>query len=270
MPVDYNAKVKSINHVTQSLFILRVDVSHLEMGAFVPGQYTSLGLKAGEPRAEFAKEEPRAWPETRMLRRAYSVSDFNREEQWVEFYITMVEDGTLTPRLVKLQENSDIYISAKFSGHFVLDERSNDKNLIFSATGTGLAPFLAMIQAGALNSSRKIALLHGVRYPEDLGYRSVLETLEKENSSFKYLPCVSRAEKSELAWDGERGYVQELLEREALVSFFEQKIEASNTHAYLCGSPAMIDSFTEALKTKGLSENSKKVEGEIFSEKYWS
>ena len=66
----------------------------------------------------------------------------------------------------------------------------------------------------------------------------LIEELEKELYDFKFIPTLSRV-KEEHNWTGERGRVNIALEKYV--------DNGDNKEAYLCGSPAMIDTVVEVL-----------------------
>ncbi len=79
---------------------------------------------------------------------------------------------------------------------------------------TGLAPFVCMARSrlrkdpGADLSD--LAILHGVSYPADLGYRDELEKMARENG-LRYVPTISRPHEAP-EWQGMTGRVESLFE----------------------------------------------------------
>jgi NAD(P)H-flavin reductase len=65
-------------------------------------------------------------------------------------------------------------------GYFTF--RPSPRSAIFVATGTGIAPFVSMVRSGV----ESVTLLHGVRIPDELYYKSLFKKF-KQN----YIPCLS-------------------------------------------------------------------------------
>lgn len=114
---------------------------------------------------EEAPEEP-----GKMIKRAYSIASAGTNTAYLEFYINLVPSGALTPRLFALQPGDTVYLGSKITGMFTIDEVPAERNLLFIATGTGLAPYVSMIRTHLLaNPERKLCILHGARHSWELG-----------------------------------------------------------------------------------------------------
>ena len=131
-----------------------------ELFDFKPGQFGVLGLLGREPRVpEAASEEPVSEPD-KMIRRAYSIASSSVERRYVEFYLTLITSGQLTPRLFALKHGSWLFLGPKASGVFTLDRVPPGKAVVFIATGTGLAPYISMLRTMLVNETqRKQAIL---------------------------------------------------------------------------------------------------------------
>lgn len=116
--------------------------------------------------------------------------------------IRRIPGGALTTRLGDCPEGTSLHFSGP-SGHFVY--RPTSRSAVFVATGTGVAPFVAMCREGA----RGMTLLHGVRRETELYCRSLLQT-----AAGLYVPCLSGgpAGTSEGIYPGRvTGYLQDRL-----------------------------------------------------------
>ena len=138
-------------------------------------------------------------------------------------------------------------------GRFVLPA-TPPKEIILVATGTGVAPYRAMLPSleVLMREGHRVWLLFGVRYSEELLYDTTWRELaERWPARFMYRPVVSRPLAS---WEGEAGYVSAMLPE--LLS----KVDVSDAIAYLCGVPAMIDNMKEALLSSGFTRRTIKTE----------
>jgi CDP-4-dehydro-6-deoxyglucose reductase len=119
----------------------------------------------------------------------------------------------------------------------------NGLNLVFLATGTGIAPVKAMLEqmanAPVDNQLLSVTLYWGGRQRQDL-YADPIQW----HPSLRYVPVLSRALND---WTGARGHVQH--------SLLNDEPDWSNTVVYACGSDAMIQSAKAELTEAGLPTN---------------
>lgn len=126
-------------------------------------------------------------------------------------------------------------------GRFIMPEPVQN-DVVFVATGTGVAPFLSMI--GHMYSMRYdvgIEVVFGVRYVYDLIYRKELEAWERTHKNFRFYPTVSRPETPE--WRGRVGYVQKILQNE-----IQHK---GRKDVYICGLHDMVEQVTQLCREEG-------------------
>jgi ferredoxin-NADP reductase len=141
---------------------------------------------------------------------SYSISSAPYEtvdNLYLEFYVVLEKSeegfpGRLTESLFHINPESDNQITYvdRITGDFTLDKRVGEaENVILVGTGTGLAPFAAMIKQlhhDAMEGNkdgRRYTLLHTNRTFEELAYHQELLEIEAAKSfDFVYLPSVSR------------------------------------------------------------------------------
>ncbi|MFV8825654.1 ferredoxin--NADP reductase [Thauera sp. WH-2] len=175
-------RVLSVHHWNESLFSFRTT---RDPGLrFENGQFVMIGLDVhGKP-----------------LTRAYSIASPNYEEH-LEFFSIKVPDGPLTSRLQHLREGDPIIVSKKPTGTLVLHDLNPGKHLYLLATGTGLAPFLSVIQDPETYARfEKVVLVHGVRFVSELAYTDFITRALPQNEFFGeqvreqliYYPTVTR------------------------------------------------------------------------------
>lgn len=265
-----NAVVTKIIEVAPGLAIIRVRPDGWDPADFIPGQFAVLGLPGKAPRVELSDAEEEAPTPDKLIKRAYSIASASTEKEHVEFYITLIRSGALTPRLFALNEGGRVFLSGKFKGVFTIDRVPPDKNIAMIATGTGLAPYMSMIRTTLTHDAdRRMAILHGARHSWDLGYRSELATLAGSRDNFAYLPIISRPDMEKTGWSAHSGYVQTLWQDHVIRSKWGFSPRPDNTHVFLCGAPAMIEDMVEILSKEGFREHTKKEPGEVHVERYW-
>ncbi|HPF14815.1 MAG TPA: ferredoxin--NADP reductase, partial [Planctomycetota bacterium] len=208
---DLNALVAKRIDVHAGLMIMRVEPDGWELPEFEPGQFAVLGVPAKFARCP--ESEPEATPPDpeSFIRRAYSIGSSNRDRGGLEFYISLVESGGLTPRLFALQEGDRLNLSPKITGKFTLEDVPEDQDLLLLSTGTGITPYVSMLRSMDLtHSGRRVAVVHGVRNSWDLGYRAELEEMARANERITYLPLISRPKGESTPWTGLVGYAQDI------------------------------------------------------------
>lgn len=205
---------------------------------FRNGQFIMIGLEVnGKP-----------------LVRAYSIASPNYCEQ-LEFFSIKVENGPLTSRLQHLKEGDDILISRKPVGTLVLDDLLPGKNLYMFATGTGLAPFMSLVQdPDVYERFEKIILVHGVRRVSEVAYHDFIVNELPRNEFFGdsvrdkliYYPTVTREPFRN------QGRLTDLVESGKLFSDIGlAPLDPATDRAMVCGSPHMLTDCCTMLNKRG-------------------
>lgn len=277
--LEYNAAVSERVEIAPGLIILRVvpDALPFRFGA---GQYTVLGLKRSAPRVVEGEEEeeeaatdasgpPRRTDPDELIRRAYSVASSSHENEYVEFYLTLVPSGELTPRLFALEARDRLYIGPKATGVFTLNRVPEDLHAVLVSTGTGLAPYMSMLRTALVcGGPRRFVVLHGARFSWDLGYRAELTALSRRCPNLTYLPSITRP-REDPTWTGLSGYLQDLIlapEVEERIGF---PIRPDRAHVFLCGNPGMIEVAKGHLVGVGFVPDKARIAGSLHVEEYW-
>jgi ferredoxin-NADP reductase len=158
-----------------------------------------------------AEGKPKRGPVTH----SYSIASapFETEENgWLEFYVILEMDGgvpgRLTESMFRMKPGADdkIVYYEKIAGDFTLDKRAAGfKNVVLVGTGTGLAPFIAMVKqidheaAAGKSDGVRYTLLHTNRTYEELDYYQNLLDIEAAGRfDFVYVPSVSRPTQRDL------------------------------------------------------------------------
>ena len=141
---------------------------------------------------------------------AYSISSApfeTRLSRYLEFYLVLQMDdrgqpGRLTESLFQVHSTGDRTISYfyRITGDFTLEKRAAGfRNVVMIGTGSGLAPFAAMIKqlhddaTHGSASDVRYTLFHGNRTYVELGYHDELAAIESSGKlDFVYVPTVSR------------------------------------------------------------------------------
>ena len=236
-------KVKQFDVVVSELRDLTHDIKGVSLNLpeamdFVAGQFIQVEI----PPYELTDE---------AVYRAYSVASCPNECNCIQLEVKLVPDGICTTYIHKyLKEGDQLTINGPY-GDFYL--RPGDSEILFIATGSGMAPIRAILQQMQSEGiERKARYFFGARYEKDLFLLDEMAMFEKELYDFTFIPTLSRTDGGQ--WDGEKGRVTDLCER------YVESVE--NLEVYLCGAPVVIDSCVALLKKKGLSED------KIFYDKF--
>ncbi len=264
----YNATVVGREAINPQLLILRVRPDNGQY-SFTPGQFAVLGLQGREPRVVEAATEETTPEAGKMIRRAYSIASSSVERSYIEFYLTLVTSGELTPRLFALAHGSRVFLGPKASGLFTLDRVAPGKAVVLVATGTGLAPYVSMLRTMLIaDTVRKFVVLHGARCSWDLGYRAELESLARIRLNFTYLPSITRPVEDP-HFGGFTGRIQQLLEQGLVEQRAGVRLDPAATDVFLCGNPDMIAHVKTLLESRGFTKDQGKVSGTMHVEEYW-
>lgn len=184
----------------------------------------------------------------RKITRAYSIAS-SPHGSLFELCLNRVDEGKLSPRLFDMQVGDTIEMQGPL-GYFVMRSPLSDTLLI--ATGTGIAPFRAMLKTHLTeDSTHQFTLLFGVRYERNILYREEFERMVAHHSNFRFWPTLSRPEPD---WQGRTGHVQGHL--------LEAIGERRDIDVYICGLKLMVDDVRARLKELGFDRK------RIIYEKY--
>ena len=210
--------------------------------AFDPG--VDFDFEAGQFVNTMVPVEPQ-----KLVKRPYSIASPPHWKGYFDLCWKRVEGGFMTNYLWQLKEGDKLQIQGPL-GRFTL-KQSLPKTIIFISTGTGIAPFRAMIHTllkqGATN---EIWNIFGNRFDEDVLYQQEFEDLAKKYKNFRNVFTVSRPK----AWKGETQYVQFMLKKYIP--------DPKDKHIYICGLTNMIQEVQKTALEMGYTKE------QIFFEKY--
>lgn len=264
----YNATVVGREEINPQLLILRVRPD-ADLFEFRPGQFAVLGMLGSAPRVAEAVPEDAPGEPDKLVRRAYSIASASVERRYLEFYLTLITSGALTPRLFALAHGGRLFLGPKASGVFTIDRVAPAKAVVLIATGTGLAPYVSMLRTLLVNDShRRFVVLHGARYSWDLGYRGELESLARLRPNFTYIPSITRPDQDP-HFIGYTGRIQTLLEQGVVERESGIVLDPAQAEVFLCGNPDMVQLATTLLQGKGYATKGGAGATTIHVEEYW-
>ena len=219
------AKISSIEKMSSDVIKVNLRLPPKPYFQFNAGQYVNL-IKAS-------------------INRSYSIGNKPNVSNHLEFFIKKYENGLMSKYWFEEAKINDLLRVEGPLGSFFLRE-SKCKNIVFLATGTGIAPVKAMLESVIENhttfSKKKFWIFVGVRYKQDLLWEPKINNTKIK---IKYIPVLSRQAND---WDGEKGYVQDIV--------LKENINLKDAQVYACGSNDMIQSAKKLLFENSLNESS--------------
>lgn len=215
------------------------------------GQFTKIGL---------------AIEDGKVLSRPYSLVSTPQQSD-LEIIAVPVEDGALSPQLHKLNVGDNLKVMSPATGFLVLDEVPQSESLWLLATGTGVGPFLSMMQTPQpWQTYKKVVLVYAARFIQDLAYMPLINAIkQQQGDAFQFIPVVSREEGQGFL----KGRIPDLIKDKRIETQAQIKIDAETSQVMLCGNPDMISQTVALLESMGLTKHLRRSPGQISMERYW-
>lgn len=218
----FSATVARVVPHNDAAIVLELDVEAAAAPAFLPGQYVNIDVPgSGQSRS-------------------YSFSSAPGGER-IGFLIKKIPGGVMSTWLERAEVGTKLELTGPL-GSFYL--REVQRPLLFLAGGTGLAPFLSMLEVLARgNSQQKVHLIYGVTRDMDLVLVNEIEAYAKRLANFSYSTVVADAASSH----PRKGWVTHHMPSESL--------NGGDVDVYLCGPPAMVDAVRQHFGDNGVTPN---------------
>lgn len=216
---QFAAQVGEVTPFNDAAYELVLDIP-TEAPAFLPGQYVNIGVPGtGE-------------------HRSYSFSSAPGNKR-MTFMIKQVPGGLMSGWLGAAQPGQPLQMTGPL-GSFYL--RAVTRPLLFLAGGTGLAPFLSMLEVLAQQGTQQpVHLIYGVTRDQDLVMVDRLADYASRIPGFTYGTCVADPQTTH----PQQGYVTQHMPAEVL--------HGGHVDVYLCGPPPMVDAVQKHFKTAGIA-----------------
>ena len=180
------------------------------------------------------------------ISRFYSIASAPEDEE-LELYIGLKDDGALTPALFdELEEGDDVELGTP-RGHFTLED--SDRDPVMIGVGTGIAPIKGMVdsymhQHDLEETDDTLWIVNAASWEDELGYHDEFQTLDQQYDSIEYVPITSQEHKWHDDWDGETGRAQNVIKE-----YVDETgaIDPDTTEAYVCGSQIAVDQIKSVL-----------------------
>ncbi|MEE1922579.1 ferredoxin--NADP reductase [Pseudomonas sp. 148P] len=203
--------------------------------------------------------------------RAYSMVSSPFDEH-LDFYSIVVPGGEFTSELSRLREGDELLIDRQAFGYLTLDRFVDGRDLWLLATGTGIAPFLSILQDfEAWERFERIKLVYSVREARELAYLDLIAGLEKREylaeyaGKLQFIPVVTREQHPGAL----NGRITTLIENGELERAAGLELIPEHSRVMLCGNPEMIDDTRKVLKARDLNLSLSRRPGQVAVETYW-
>ncbi|WP_065257534.1 ferredoxin--NADP reductase [Pseudomonas bananamidigenes] len=243
-----------VHPLTPSLFTLRTT---RDAGfRFRAGQFARLGVTRDDGST--------VW-------RAYSMVSSPFDE-FLEFFSIVVPGGEFTSELSRLRVGDILLVDRQAFGYLTLDRFVDGRDLWLLSTGTGVAPFLSILQDFEVwERFDRIILVYSVREARELAYQQLIAELMQRDylteyaHKFQFIPVVTR----EPHVGALNGRITTLIENGELEHAAGVNLDPLHSRVMLCGNPQMIDDTRALLKQRGMSLSLTRRPGQVAVENYW-
>ncbi|MFJ2281311.1 ferredoxin--NADP reductase [Pseudomonas sp. NPDC087803] len=243
-----------VQRLTPSLFTLRTT---RDPGfRFRAGQFARLGVTKADGST--------VW-------RAYSMVSSPFDE-FLEFFSIVVPGGEFTSELSRLQVGDTLLVERQAFGYLTLDRFVDGRDLWLLSTGTGVAPFLSILQDFEVwQRFERIILVYSVREARELAYQPLIaglaerDYLAEQAHKLQFIPTITREQMPGAL----HGRITSLIENGALEREAGVELTPEHSRVMLCGNPQMIDDTRALLKKRHMSLSLTRRPGQVAVENYW-
>lgn len=218
-PAWWDAEIIEATRVSREIAIVRVQPD------------TPVPYRAGQSVALTIPQAPRVW-------RYFTPANAPREDGGMEFHVGLVPGGLVSrPFVASARPGDRLRLGAPVGTALAIDPLS-DTDLLMVAGGTGIAPFLALLEEVERawhqgQTSRRVHLVHGARYAWSLYAGGRL----RHFSQYPWF-TVTETVSDDPTYPGPRGLVGDVAASVAMPGPYD---------ALVCGSPLMVSHTTAAL-----------------------
>lgn len=219
--VTYTIRIREVRPLSDSTFSLVLEGDALNKLGFLPGQYANLQVPG------------------QAQHRAYSFSS-SVQDGTVSFLIRNVPGGLMSGFLAgQAAAGAEMQLAGPLGSFYLREIR---RPILMLAGGTGLAPFLAMLDkiVASGGSPHPIHLIYGVNTDRDKVEIDRLEAFAAQIPHFTFAVCVVDPESVE----PRKGYVTQHIE--------PSQLNDGDVDIYLCGPPPMVEAVASFLKARSV------------------
>ena len=223
---EFAGRLTGFSALTHDIRLLEIEIE--KPLKFWAGQYVDLTLP------------------DRSITRAFSMANPPGESTRLRFIIKKYPNGAFSSLLDgDLQIGDRVTAKGPYGTCFRRENRPGPMLLI--GGGSGMSPLWSILSDHiASGEQRPIRFFYGARARTDLFYLRELQDIAGSLPDFRFIPALSNATDGD-NWDGETGFVHEVVKRHLAAEKLPGKIDA-----YACGPTPMIDAMLPVLQMNGV------------------
>lgn len=216
----FSATVAAVTAHHDAAIVLELDVEASAAPAFLPGQYVNIDVPGSGQN------------------RSYSFSSAPGEQR-LGFLIKKIPDGVMSGWLADAKPGDRLNLTGPLGSFYLREVR---RPLLFLAGGTGLAPFLSMLEGLArAGSEQAIHMIYGVTRDLDLVLVDEVEAYAARLPNFSFTTVVAE----EASRHPHKGWVTQHMPGGVL--------HGGDVDVYLCGPPPMVDAVRRYFDESGVT-----------------
>ena len=220
----YTAIVDQVRDLTPQVRELTLRLVDPLVFVFAPGQSICLEISSART--------------PQPIQRYYSLASPPSQPSRLVLLLSVADQGPGSSYMFNRKEGEEIqFLGPK--GSFCLREDVN-RDILFVATGTGIAPFRSMLHdLFERQFTNAVTLFWGLRSEDNVYYQDELDALAQQHPNFSFVMTLSRSERN---WTEAKGRVTQLVEKIQTVD---------NLAVYICGNKRMVTEVTKIVRKKG-------------------
>lgn len=168
----------------------------------------------------------------------------------LEFLVRTERDGSIGPHLDGLRRGTLIDVEGPV-GSFTLPAAFSERDCLFVAGGTGIAPIRAMLMRAAARPGVSLSLAYSARTSREFAFLRELRTLRRDRGLRLLLAATREAPAS---WAHDRGRLTQ--------TRLATLVSTPETLCFVCGPPALVEDVPRVLMNLGIEEG--RIRTEIF------
>ena len=227
---EYEATLVEVRELTHDIRLLSVEVD--APLRFWAGQYVDITIPGNGT-------DP-------AITRSFSMANAPANGTRLDFIIKKYQQGAFSAKLDdgSLVVGASLTVKGPYGTCFRRENRPGPMVLV--GGGSGMSPLLSILSDHARSGEqRPVRFFYGARNRRDLFHIEEIATLAEGLGDFSFIPALSEAGDED--WEGERGFVHEVMARRLREEGLDGEIDA-----YCCGPPPLIDAAIPALRLAGV------------------
>ena len=165
---------------------------------------------------------------------------------------TRLRDTAFKRVLSRVPLETEVQVEGPFGNLRLHNDKA--RAAVILTGGIGITPFRSILwHAAKQNLPHRIFLFYANRRQEDAPFLGELQELEKQNSNYKLITCMTEMEKSSRFWSGERGVIS----AQMLAKYLKEVVSPVY---YITGPPPMVKAMHTMLVDSGVDDDNIRIE----------